>query len=128
MVKTFDEYDFDYADLTSQSTAVQDSVASKCDVIVMGCLVTNNSNQATSDLLKESRHALLAGQQDAFPTSRVEAMNRLVGYEAIKTKEVKSKKSAVVLVNVPSQAVKLLSCWLKVTKGTYAGQTSTIEL
>ena len=114
VVETFDEYDFDYADLTSQSTAVQDSVASKCDEVVMGCLVTNNSNQTRSDLLKESRRALLAGQQDAFPTSRVEAMDRLVGYEAIKIKEGKPKKVAVVLVNLPRQAAtstNVFKCW-----------------
>jgi len=66
----------------------------------MGCLVMNNSNQSKSDLLKESRRALLAGQQDAYPTSRVEAMDRIVG--STKTREFKSKKSAVVLLGVPS--------------------------
>ena len=88
VVNTFDEYTFDHADLTTQPKEIQKSVALKCDEVVMGCLITNNSNQSRSDLLKESRRALLAGQQDAYPTSRVEAMDRLVGYEAIKNQEV----------------------------------------
>ena len=85
-MNTFDEYTFDHADLATQPKEVQKSVALKCDEVVMGCLITNNSNQSRSDLLKESRHALLAGQQDAYPTSRVEAMDRLVGYDILETR------------------------------------------
>ena len=46
MVDIFDEYNFDCVDLTLQSTEVEESVASKCDEVVMGCLVTTNSNQS----------------------------------------------------------------------------------
>ena len=62
---------------------VQESVALKCDEIIMGCLITNKSIQSKLDLLKESKRALLAGQQDTYATSRTKAMDRLVGYEAI---------------------------------------------
>ena len=85
---TFDEYSFDRTDLAAQPVAVQECAALKCDEVVMGCFVTNNSNQSKSDLLKESKRALLARQKDAYPTICTKAMDRLVGYEAIKNQEV----------------------------------------
>ena len=86
VIDTFDEYTFHHTDLAAQPVAVQEYVTLKCDEVVMKCLVTSNSNQS----LKESKRAQLAGQKDAYSTSRTKAMDRLVGYEAIKNQEVES--------------------------------------
>ena len=81
----------------------------------MECLITNNSNQLRSNLLKESKRALLARHQDAYPTNRIKAMYSLVGYEDIKTRETKNKKSSVVFLSVPKQdsnsTTDVFKCW-----------------
>ena len=108
VIDRYDDFAFRFEDLATQNAATKQLVSDRCDECILGCNMTLRSNKERSDMNTEVHKSLLSKHGDAFAMNTAEAVDQMIGFEAIKRNgpnQTKKKpagdtSSAVVLVGI----------------------------
>ena len=105
IINKCDDITFTFETLDAQTTEDKKDLEDKCTEHMIGCLMAMNHNRDKSNMYDEVKKSLLAKNDDAFPTSGAEGIDKMIGYEALmkKGKPKSDTTSAVVLVGITNE-------------------------
>ena len=115
VIDKYSDLTFKAADLKRQDVATKKIVAERCVECILGCNMTLRSNKERSDMNAEVHKSLLSKHGDAFAMNPAEAVDQMIGYEALKKtnpikKQTGDTSSAFVLHGFSDQTPEF-RCW-----------------
>ena len=108
VIDRYDDFNFRFENLGSQGTEAKALVSQRCVDCILGCNMTLRSNKESSDMNAEVHKSLLSKHGDAFAMNTSEAVDQMIGFEALKRTSPKQAKqqasgdtsSAIMLLGV----------------------------
>ena len=110
VIDRYDDLNFKFKDFNLQNAETRGLVSQRCVDCILGCNMTLRSNKERSDMSAEVHKSLLSKHEDAFAMNTAEAVDQMIGFEALKRASPKQAKyqgsgdtsSAIMLMGVSS--------------------------
>ena len=84
VIDKYDDFNFKFKEMAKQSNNDKKLVMQRCVDCILGCNMTLRSNKERSDMNAEVHKSLLSKHGDAFAMNTAEAVDQMIGFEALK--------------------------------------------